>query len=305
MASDNPAPVRPLSASQHSGIDKALKDSFVFDMKLVDAASDFVSGGAINEDFVKTVMVMDLASDELQEMSREEWTDYLNEQEEKHEKEPIFYVKVSTAATDRSFTTSVMFCLMTIATRLKDTDFLRTYPVNSSQSDRCCCLLMAERGRRIEDKMTWTLDEFNPMFRELWEKTIALSKRAAYHHGDIAKHNIVVDSSEGGDRLVLIDWDEARKHPKSRESQGDAYLDLLHPERLRGNAMLYTKVQLALLYRRLRSEHVELEHGKELAEITGFADYRDAVQTDNKNLLEQAADEFVSRVEALFRSPND
>lgn len=56
MASDNPAPVRPLSASQHSGIDKAVKDSFVFDMKLVDAASDFVSGGAINEDFVKMVM---------------------------------------------------------------------------------------------------------------------------------------------------------------------------------------------------------------------------------------------------------
>ena len=87
------------------------------------------------------------------------------------------------------------------------------------------------------------------MFRYLWRRTTALSVRAGLHHGDIAKHNILLErDANDGDRLVLVDWDEARINPKSRVSQGDDYLPLQHPERLRSNSLLYTKVQLALLY---------------------------------------------------------
>ena len=56
MDADRVAPLRPVSTSQHSGIDKALKDSFVFKTKIVETDVDFVSDGSVHDDFVKTVM---------------------------------------------------------------------------------------------------------------------------------------------------------------------------------------------------------------------------------------------------------
>ena len=196
------------------------------------------------------IKVLKMANDQIRSKCSQVWSTYLDEQENKGDSgQPTFYVKVVTAATDPNFM-SVLYDLRGDAKRLNDEDFLRTYPVYPIRGHRCYFLLMAHRGARIDTSLSWKGDELNKMFHRLWTQTTALSEMAWLQHGDIARHNILLehDVNDGDRRLVLIDWDEARLHPKSRVSQGDEYLRLQHPELLRGEPLLYTKVQLALLY---------------------------------------------------------
>ena len=243
--------------------------------------------------------IMNLTNGNLQSEARELWSAYLDERDqEKGKEELFFYVKVSTAAIDRSFTT-VMPILRGFAARLDDKDFLCTYPVPQIFRGDCYCVLMADRGARIKSDAIWTIDKFNQMFGRLWNKTVALSNKSNVQHGDIAKHNILVEKdSNGCERFVLIDWDEARRHPKPRDSQGLIYLELLHPELLRGDPFLYTRVQLAFLYWRLRKEHVETQLEEE--SFPGLKEYRDAVQFDDETSIKKIATSFVSSAEANF-----
>jgi hypothetical protein len=101
--------------------------------------------------------------------------------------------------------------------------------------------------------MKLNLDEFKEKYRSLWERTTAFSKAARLYHGDIAEHNLLVDTENN---LVLIDWDEAEKYPKSRYTEGDEEATLRHLELLRPEGELYTEVQLALLYYRIKYRYI-------------------------------------------------
>ena len=72
------------------------------------------------------------------------------------------------------------------------------------------------------------------------------------------------DSLDIPGRFVLIDWDEAREQPKSRVSGGNVNLRIRHPKALRAKPLLYTQVQLSLLY----VELVEHNANKGLGVIT-------------------------------------
>lgn len=248
--------------------------------------------------------MMKLTNEYIQETAGELWSAYLdNKEQEKGKEEQFFYVKVSTAAIDRSFNVAIEH-IRSAATRLDDKDFLCTYPVPPIVTENCYCVLMADRGARIKSDTIWPIDKFNQMFGKLWKKTVTLSKISAFQHGDIAKHNIVVEKdSNECERFVLLDWDEARIHPKSRDSQGLIDLDLLHPERLRQKSMLYTTVQLALLYWSLRKEHVENEsvNWAEESSIPGLKEYRDAVRRDHRASINKTATAFVSNAEARLQ----
>lgn len=230
------------------------------------------------------------------------WMDYIEGKDDE-----IFYVKVSTAATARTLSTSALFWIRGVAKNIHDGDFLRTYPVPAIANSRSCFVLMADRGQPVDKDMQWDVEDFNGMFKALWEKTVKLSDAATHHHGDIAKHNILIENARHGSKqLVLVDWDEALEFPKSRESLAKEYLVLIYPDCLRQHPELYTKVQLALLYRRLRWEHTGDNKDswlKQKNSIPGLKDYydglkhfNDASSADN-NAIEQAAIAFVRLVE--------
>ena len=82
---------------------------------------------------------------------------------------------------------------------------------------------MEDRGERVDDNTKFNAPILIEIFWDLWERTMILSTRAMLQHGDIAKHNLLLvgkgsNYTTVADRFVLIDWDEARMHPKSKVS---------------------------------------------------------------------------------------
>jgi hypothetical protein len=156
------------------------------------------------------------------------------------------------------------------AQSVEDHDLVKTYPVVPVQDEKGYFVLMNDRGSRIDrESMTLDLDEFKEKYRSLWERTTTFSKAARLYHGDIAEHNLLVDMKKN---LVLIDWDEAEKYPKSRYTEGDEEGTLRHLELLRPEGKLYTEVQLALLYYRIKYRYItgQTWDVKEVLELRNF-----------------------------------
>jgi hypothetical protein len=153
---------------------------------------------------------------------------------------------------------------------MENQEIVKTYPVAPVQHENGYFVLMNDSGSRINDKtMMPDLDHFKAKYRSLWERTTAWSKVARLYHGDIAEHNLLIDTEEN---LVLIDWDEAEKYPKSRYTKGDEEGTLRHLELLRPEGKLYTEVQLALLYYRIKYRYIakQLWDVKKVHELRKF-----------------------------------
>jgi hypothetical protein len=194
------------------------------------------------------------------------WNQFLNQC--KHENR-ILYVKVKTRATDRKFSQNPSYMVF-YAQLMKDQEIVKTYPVVPVEHEKGYFVLMNDRGSRIDIKtMTPDLDEFKEKYRSLWERTTTFSKMSRLYHGDIAEHNLLVDKEKN---LVLIDWDEAEKYPKLRYTEGDEEGTLRHLELLRPEGKLYTEVQLALLYYRIKYRYIAKQPWdvKEAYELRNF-----------------------------------
>jgi hypothetical protein len=153
---------------------------------------------------------------------------------------------------------------------VEDHDLVQTYPVVPVQDEKGYFVLMNDRGSRIDrESMMPDPDEFKEKYRSLWERTTTFSKAARLYHGDIAEHNLLVDTET---TFVLIDWDEAEKYPKSRYTKGDEEGTLRHLELLRPEGKLYTEVQLALLYYRIKYRYIARQPWdvKEVHELRNF-----------------------------------
>jgi hypothetical protein len=178
------------------------------------------------------------------------WNTYLDQCKNDNR---ILYVKVKTRATDRKFNQNPRDMVLH-AQSVKDQDLVMTYPVVPVKRKNGYFVLMNDRGSRIDIKtMTLDLDEFNKKYRSLWERTTAWSNAACLYHGDIDEHNLLIDTEKN---LVLIDWDEAEEYPKSRYTKSDEEGTLRHLELLRPDGKLYTEVQLALLYYRIKYRYI-------------------------------------------------
>jgi hypothetical protein len=181
------------------------------------------------------------------------WNKFLNQCNDRNR---IFYVKVKTRATDRKFNQNPSY-MVYHARSVEDHDIVKTYPVVPVQHEKGYFVLMNDRGSRIDTKtMMLDLDEFKEKYCSLWERTIAWSKAARVYHGDIAEHNLLIDTEKN---LVLIDWDEAEQYPKSRYTEGDEEGTLRHLELLRPEGKLYSEVQLALLYYRIKYRYITMQ----------------------------------------------
>ena len=101
--------------------------------------------------------VLEMCEEKIQKMALLYWQDYLKRAcKGKHSRlalTPTFYIKIVTKANDRNYSSSIINHLSRIATALGDDDFLRTYPVIPLTSEHCYCILMADRGMRIDDGM--------------------------------------------------------------------------------------------------------------------------------------------------------
>ena len=248
------------------------------------------------------IAVLTSITEKLRSKFSEYWDQFLQKPENQH---AVFYVKVATAVIDGRgprWSSIDTFQYMT-----NDDDFSRTYPVKSliNTSFKCEIILMADRGNPINERTVWSPEQFHQMFEQFQTKTLALSKKACLHHGDIARHNVLLGTDLNGvDQLVLIDWDEARSQIKQRECGNDPYMKLRHPEALRRDQpVLYTNVQLSLLYWQLRREHVEriVDWLDNKDAVPGLKAYSDALvkydQTDDYDdnlFVIDAANEFVS-----------
>mmetsp|Transcript_8001 Transcript_8001/g.17841 ORF Transcript_8001/g.17841 Transcript_8001/m.17841 type:complete len:619 (-) Transcript_8001:251-2107(-) len=166
-----------------------------------------------------------------------------------------FYFKVVTAATTGIFYKRTL--LTDLETLVGDLAF--TYPINAiSWKDDVYAVLMMDRGKHLCDVIpTGKLiagDELIKKFKVLWEDTTWIQKETDYVHGDIGEHNLLHDGER--DKYCLIDWDEAAITPHSRSTINDDER-MRHPEVLRFDHLLYTEVQLALLYFRLKCQYCD------------------------------------------------
>jgi hypothetical protein len=210
--------------------------------------------------------LLTLVEESLMETFERYWYKYLNQCNDRNR---IFYVKVKTRATDRNFNQNPRGMVL-YAQFMEDQEIVKTYPVVPVEHEKGYFVLMNDRGSRIDIKtMMPDLDEFKEKYRSLWERTTAWSKAARLYHGDIAEHNLLVDMEKN---LVLIDWDEAEQYPKSRYTKGDEEGTLRHLELLRPEGKLYTEVQLALLYYRIKYRYIAKQPWdvKEAYELRNF-----------------------------------
>jgi hypothetical protein len=194
------------------------------------------------------------------------WNEYLNQCNDRNR---ILYVKVKTRATDRKFNQNPQNMVF-YAQSVNYEEILKTYPVVPVKHENGYFVLMNDRGSRIDREMrALDLDEFKEKYRSLWERTTTFSKVSRLYHGDIAEHNLLVDKEKN---LVLIDWDEAEEYPKSRYTEGDEEGTLRHLELLRPEGKLYTEVQLALLYYRIKYRYIAKQPWdvKEAYELRNF-----------------------------------
>jgi hypothetical protein len=197
--------------------------------------------------------LLNMVEESLVEKFERFWNKYLN-QAQCNDRNRIFYVKVKTRATDRNFNQNPRDMVL-YAQLVKDHDLVKTYPVVPVQHKNGYFVLMNDRGNRIDiQTMTLDLDPFKAKYRSLWERTTAFSEAASLFHGDIAEHNLLIDTEKN---LVLIDWDEAEQYPKSRYTKGDEEGTLRHLELLRPEGELYTEVQLALLFYRIKYRYID------------------------------------------------
>jgi hypothetical protein len=153
---------------------------------------------------------------------------------------------------------------------VKDQEMLKTYPVVPVRHKNGYFVLMNDRGSSIDRETAMLdLDPFKAKYWSLWERTTAFSEAASLYHGDIAEHNLLIDMEKN---LVLIDWDEAEEDPKSRYTEGDEEGTLRHLELLRPEGKLYTEVQLALLYYRIKYRYIARQPWdvKEAHELRNF-----------------------------------
>lgn len=211
------------------------------------------------------------------------------------------FVKVSTFAPCRSFPSLELADLRSEAYILGLRSFLQTYPVPAVRMTDCYFLLMADRGMTIGPKKS-----SQNCFRSFGRRQ---PYAAQLCHGDIAEHNLLYEINGGDvDRLVLIDWDEAQKKRKSRETKERKELSLIHPESLRRWPLLLTEVQLALLCCKLRQENVEgqsAEFGFSVvaSSIPGCQDYVNAtesVKSCGAGALAKFARAFVEKTKGLI-----
>jgi hypothetical protein len=128
---------------------------------------------------------------------------------------------------------------------------------------------------------------------------------------DIAEHNLLIEGNHltGNDwQFVLIDWDEAAIYPKPRDANGDNEGVLRHLEALRKQQKLYTDVQLAILYYRLKFKYVESAEPKETWDIEKAEEVKtfwEAVQLpakwqsfDNNEVVVRESNKFVQACKA-------
>jgi hypothetical protein len=165
---------------------------------------------------------------------------------------------------------------------MEDHDLVKTYPVVPVQHKNGYFVLMNDRGNRIDiQTMTLDLDPFKAKYRSLWERTTAFSEAASLFHGDIAEHNLLIDTEKN---LVLIDWDEAEQYPKSRYTKGDEEGTLRHLELLRPEGELYTEVQLALLFYRIKYRYIDrqLWDVTQVHELRNFWEAFELPASDNR-----------------------
>jgi RIO1 family len=194
--------------------------------------------------------LLTLVEESLMETFERYWYKYLNQCNDRNR---IFYVKVKTRATDRNFNQNPRD-MVREAQSMEDQEIVKTYPVVPVQHERGYFVLMNDRGSRIDpETMVFDLDDFKAKYRSLWERTIAFSKAARLYHGDIAEHNLLIDTEKN---LVLIDWDEAEPYPKSRYTEGNEEGTLRHLEILRPEGTLYTEFQLVLLFYRIKYRYI-------------------------------------------------
>jgi hypothetical protein len=206
------------------------------------------------------------------------WNKFLNQC--KHENR-ILYVKVKTRGTDRKFNQNPRD-MVYHAQSMNYEEILKTYPVVPVKHENGYFVLMNDRGSRIDREMrALDLDEFKEKYRSLWERTTTFSKVSRLYHGDIAEHNLLVDKEKN---LVLIDWDEAEEYPKSRYTEGDEEGTLRHLELLRPEGKLYTEVQLALLYYRIKYRYIDrqLWDVTQVHELRNFWEAFELPASDNR-----------------------
>jgi hypothetical protein len=98
--------------------------------------------------------------------------------------------------------------------------------------------------------------------------------------------------------LVLIDWDEAEQYPKSRYTKGDEEATLRHLELLRPEGELYTEVQLALLYYRIKYRYIVGQPW----DVTQVHELRNFWETFNLPASEHRSARIVSAVQCFVNA---
>jgi hypothetical protein len=234
-----------------------------------------------------------------------EWNEYLQKS-----KKTIFFIKVNMGR-DQNPRAMVM-----MAHHVKIVDLKSTYPVNPVllQKSGSFFVLMNKRGEPIKPVFSISMEVFKQKYKLLWDQTVASSGAIKLCHGDIAEHNLLIEGNHLTDedwQFVLIDWDEAAIYPKPRDANGDKEAVLRHLEALRDEQELYTDVQLAILYCRLKFKYVESAERTERRETWDIEKaeevktFWEAVQlpakrqsVDNNEDVLRASNEFVQACKA-------
>lgn len=224
-----------------------------------------------------------------------------------------YYVKVKTRGTERSFVQQPQ-ALWEYANTMKESfqnfgqhtgvfdDFFATYPcpVVLPPTSKFYAILMRHRGSVRLDAQDALKDVTEEYFARkllaLWDQTVFLSQQMEVWHGDVADFNILLDDNSGQLKFVLIDWDEAAEQPKARYPR-DLPTEMRHHKALRTKQQLYTDVQFALLYCKIRNQRYR---GKkwDVHNETSLKGFRDAIGSNADDKVVTEARAFVSEVKA-------
>ena len=238
------------------------------------------------------------------------WLDSLNQE---GDESATYYVKVKTRATEGSFVQQPD-ALWNIAGLVKrdlemngqDTgaldDFFATYPcpVVKFADPKFYAILMRHRGSVRLDAADALKDvteaDFARKLWDLWNQTVCLSLQLGVCHGDVADFNVLLDDNHPQRNFVLIDWDEAAGLPKARHPR-DLSTEMKHHKALRTESQLYTDVQFALLYCKVRNQRYREEKWDVYTEAS-LQGFRDAIGSNDDDMVKTEARAFVAAVKA-------